>query len=170
MIFNWLKGEGPASKKTKRAEEGETPPGLSRHPDGQVENAVALAAGLEMKEAFYPGHAPIDAYGNGGFRFGSLSHQGALLFLPSGIHRWDVVDPGALALADFGKVRKEAGDIELLLIGTGEAFGLLDQTISDALKAEGIKIDIMDTGAAVRTLNILLSDGRAVAAALLPVE
>ena len=39
--------------------------------------------------AFYPGRAPIDAYGNGGFRFAEMSHRGSLLCLPSGIYGWD---------------------------------------------------------------------------------
>ena len=39
---------------------------------------------------FVPGRAPIDAYGNGGFRFADMSHRGSILALPSGIKagRW----------------------------------------------------------------------------------
>ena len=33
-------------------------------------------------KSFYPGRAPIDAYGNGGFRFAGMSHRGSLLILP----------------------------------------------------------------------------------------
>ena len=40
--------------------------------------------------AHYPQRAPIDAYGNGGFRFAGMSHRGSVLFLPSGIYAWDV--------------------------------------------------------------------------------
>jgi len=37
-------------------------------------------------QRFYPALAPIEAYGNGGFRFAGMSHRGSLLILPSGIY------------------------------------------------------------------------------------
>ena len=43
-------------------------------------------AGIEMREAHFPGRAPIDAYGNGGFRFADMSHRGSILCLPSGVY------------------------------------------------------------------------------------
>lgn len=46
-------------------------------------------AGIVVRAAHYPGRAPIDAYGNGGFRFAGMSHRGSLLCLPSGIYGWD---------------------------------------------------------------------------------
>nr|WP_096176487.1 MTH938/NDUFAF3 family protein [Cohaesibacter sp. ES.047] len=127
-----------------------------------------MAAGLEMTEVFYPGHDPIDYYGDGGFRFGTMSHQGALLFLPSGIRRWDVEETPTLQ--SLAALMKEKDEIEILLIGTGKTLTPPDPALCSAIRAEGIKLDIMDTGAAVRTLNILLSEDRAVAAALLPVD
>ena len=39
--------------------------------------------------AHYPARAPIDAYGNGGFRFADMSHKGSLIIVPSGIYAWD---------------------------------------------------------------------------------
>jgi uncharacterized protein len=131
---------------------------------------VASISGLEMADAYYPRHDPIDFYGNGGFRFGSMSHQGAILFLPSGIHRWDVETVATLAPGHFLKLQREATDIELLLIGTGLRLTPIDRSLTDSLRRAGVKVDIMDTGAAVRTLNILLSEDRSVAAALFPVD
>lgn len=43
-----------------------------------------MAKGIEIREAHFPGRAPIDAYGNGGFRFAEMSHRGSILCLPSG--------------------------------------------------------------------------------------
>ena len=74
---------------------------------------------LFRSSAFYPSRAPIDAYGNGGFRFAGMSHQGSLLVLPSGMHRWDVTDLASLKPSDFDAVFKEASDIDFLLLGTG---------------------------------------------------
>ncbi|WP_316862788.1 MTH938/NDUFAF3 family protein [uncultured Cohaesibacter sp.] len=134
-----------------------------------MENAVALASGVDITDAHYPGRDPIDYYGNGGFRFSNMSHRGALLVIPSGIHRWDVDDWTRLDPESFSKIFAEKDDIEILLIGTGNDPLPLDPSIADALRKAEISFDIMTTGAAVRTLNILLSEDRAVAAALLPV-
>ena len=51
---------------------------------------TARDSGLVLSEARYPGSAPIDAYGNGGFRFADMSHRGSILLLPSGIQAWSV--------------------------------------------------------------------------------
>ena len=78
-------------------------------------------AGMRMREAHFPDRAPIDAYGDGGFRFADMSHRGSLLCLPSGIYGWSVSGADELVIANFAKVFEEAGDIEILLVGCGEA-------------------------------------------------
>ncbi len=172
MVFKWLKGnkDKPEPNQIARAGQGDTPPGVATQGDGKIENAVALAAGIEMVDAFYPGRDPIDYYGDGGFRFGDMSHQGALMFLPSGTRRWDLPDGDPFVSESFAKVLTEKDDIEILLIGTGAQIKPLDPALAGHLRGEGLKLDVMDTGAAVRTLNILLSEDRAVAAVLLPVD
>ncbi len=127
-------------------------------------------AGIFIREAHYPGRAPIEAYGNGGFRFADMSHRGSLLCLPSGIHGWQPADPATLALADFDRVLAEAGSIEILLIGTGKDIRPLPGPLRAALKEVRIAADPMSTGAAVRTYNVLLAEDRAVAAALVAVD
>ena len=49
-----------------------------------------MAKGIEIRAAHFPGRAPIEAYGNGGFRFADMSHRGSLLCLPDGIWAWPV--------------------------------------------------------------------------------
>ena len=127
-------------------------------------------AGIIIREAHYPGRAPISAYGNGGFRFADMSHRGSLLCLPSGIYGWQPADPSALTEADFEKVLAEAADIEILLVGTGKDIRRLPAALRDALKGAGIAADAMSTGAAVRTYNVLLAEDRAVAAAFVAVD
>ena len=127
-------------------------------------------AGIIIREAHYPGRAPISAYGNGGFRFADMSHRGSLLCLPSGIYGWQPADPSALTSADFEKVLAEAADIEILLAGTGKDIRRLPAALRDALKGAGIATDAMSTGAAVRTYNVLLAEDRAVAAAFVAVD
>ena len=129
-----------------------------------------MAGGIEIRPAHFPGRAPIDAYGNGGFRFADMSHRGSLLLLPSGIYGWEPVDAKELSVGHFEKVLSEAQDIEVLLIGTGDGMRVLPKELRAAFKEAGISIDPMSTGAAVRTYNIMLSESRAVAAALIAVE
>ncbi|KJF74713.1 Mth938-like domain-containing protein [Agrobacterium arsenijevicii] len=129
-----------------------------------------MAGGIEIRPAHFPGRAPIDAYGNGGFRFADMSHRGSLLCLPSGIHGWSPVDVKEFTLAHFDKVLADAQDIEVLLIGTGDGMRVLPKELREAFRAAGISVDPMSTGAAVRTYNIMLSESRAVAAALIAVE
>lgn len=125
-------------------------------------------AGIVVRAAHYPGRAPVDSYGNGGFRFVGMSHRGSLLCLPSGIYGWDPgerIDREALT-----RVFDEADGIEVLLIGTGQDMLPLDPELSAALRERGIVSEAMSTGAAVRTFNVLLAEDRAVAAALVAVD
>ncbi|ESZ10820.1 MULTISPECIES: Mth938-like domain-containing protein [unclassified Mesorhizobium] len=129
-----------------------------------------MTKGIVIREAHFPGRAPIEAYGNGGFRFADMSHRGSLLCLPSGIYGWEPADPLALTAADFAKLLNEADQVEILLVGAGKDLRPLPAALRAVLKAAGIAADPMSTGAAVRTYNVLLAENRAVAAALIAVE
>ena len=115
----------------------------------------------------YPGRAPIDAYGNGGFRFAGMSHRGSLLCLPSGIYAWDPPEP--VDTASLGRVLAGGEAIGLLLLGTGAALKLPEADVRRAFEQAHIALEAMDTGAACRTYNILLGEKRAVGAALMAV-
>jgi len=127
-------------------------------------------AGIVIREAHFPGRAPIEAYGNGGFRFADMSHRGSLLCLPSGIYGWEPADPLALVAEDFARVLAEAAEIQILLVGTGSELRPLPKALRAALREQNISADPMSTGAAVRTYNVLLAEDRAVAAALIAVD
>jgi uncharacterized protein len=129
-----------------------------------------MSGGIEIREAHFPGRAPIDAYGNGGFRFAEMSHRGSILCLPSGIHGWEPADAERLVPADFEAVIAGGEDIEILLVGTGMDLKPLPAAIRAALREKGISADPMSTGAAVRTYNVLLAEDRPVAAALVAVD
>lgn len=124
---------------------------------------------MELRKAHFPGSSPIDAYGNGGFRFADMSHRGSLLFLPSGIHGWDATADSELTVDLFAPVLAETDKIEVLLIGTGKEMRFIPPALRTALREKGIVCDPMNTGAAVRTYNILLAESRAVAAALIAI-
>lgn len=129
-----------------------------------------MKKGIVIREQHFPGKAPIDAYGNGGFRFADMSHRGSILCLPSGIHGWSAEEGSALTISDFAKVIAEAAEIEVLLVGTGNEMHILPKDVRTALREAGVAVDVMSTGAAVRTYNILLGEDRAAAVALIAVE
>lgn len=129
-----------------------------------------MAGGIVIREAHFPGRVPLEAYGNGGFRFADMSHRGSVLCLPSGIYGWEPADPAALSAADFTRVIGEAAKIQILLVGTGRELRPLPRDLRAALREAGITADPMSTGAAVRTYNVLLAEDRAVAAALIAVD
>ncbi|TMJ44115.1 MAG: hypothetical protein E6G89_00335 [Alphaproteobacteria bacterium] len=124
----------------------------------------------EVSERFLPERALIDSYGNGGFRFAGMSHQGSLLILADGMHAWR---PGRFAdvgLADFATVLSAGKQPAFLLFGTGATMHLPSPHLMQAFAEAGTALEAMTTGAAVRTYNILLAEKRDVAAALLAVE
>ena len=123
-----------------------------------------------IRDAHYPGRAPITAYGNGGFRFANMSHRGSLLCLPSGIHGWDAPASGVPDAASLAPVFAESDAIEILLVGTGKELVPLPAEVKARCRAVKIVAEPMSTGAAVRTFNVLLAEGRAVAAALVAVD
>ncbi len=117
-----------------------------------------------------PTPAPIESYGNGGFRFGGMSHRGSLLCLPSGMWAWEAAAPADIDEARLARVFADAARIDLLLIGTGKALVPLAPALRWRLRDHAVSAEPMSTGDALRTWNILLGEGRRVAAALLAVE
>jgi uncharacterized protein len=118
-------------------------------------------------DAHYPGIAPIDAYGNGGFRFAGMSHRGSILCLPSGIYAWEPADPLDVASLEAALAEKDA--MRVLILGTGPRQVFPASDVRRAFVEAGLALEPMDTGAACRTYNVLLSEGRSVGAALVAV-
>jgi uncharacterized protein len=120
--------------------------------------------------AHYPARAPIDAYGNGGFRFADMSHKGSLIIVPSGIYAWDAeglddVTPGACAV--FVREMTPPG---VVLLGTGLRHLFPPEPVRRLFADARLGLEVMTTGAACRTYNVLLAEGRDVGAALLAVD
>ena len=116
-----------------------------------------------------PRSAPIDAYGNGGFRFADMSHRGSLLCLPDSIWAWPVTTPAEINRDTLARVFAMANVIDTLLIGTGTTVWLPPNALREAFRAVHVGIDAMLTGPALRTYNIMIGERRRVAAALIAV-
>ncbi|PKP73372.1 MAG: hypothetical protein CVT84_13865 [Alphaproteobacteria bacterium HGW-Alphaproteobacteria-6] len=110
-----------------------------------------------------PGRAPaIDGYGPGFFRIGGRVMRGAVIVTETGAGPW-------AGLADAAPLIALAGRIDVLLIGTGATITHLPAGLRNAIEAAGIGLEAMDSAAAARGYNLLLAEGRRVAAALIPV-
>ena len=124
----------------------------------------------EKGEGFLAGSHSVDGYGNGGFRFGGMSHKGSIILTSQGVHAWPVQQPREMTAGTLGPILDAPrGSIELLLIGTGLNLVPIPPDLRERLKKIGIRCEVMATGAAARTYNILLGERRLVAAALLAV-
>lgn len=119
---------------------------------------------------FVPGQYGIDAYGSGGFKFAGMSHRGSVLALPTGIHAFAATTAAEITVATLAPLLDlPRGQVELLLVGTGTDLIPLPEALRVCLREAGIRSDPMATGAAARTYNVLLGEGRRVAAALVAV-
>ena len=112
----------------------------------------------------------IDAYGGGGFRLAGERHDGSVLILNDEPRSWCVAAMSELTLADLAPVLDAgAADVEFVLLDTGARNALPPREIRDGLRAAGIGLEFMDTPAAARLYNLLTSEGRRLAAALIAV-
>lgn len=111
----------------------------------------------------------IHSYGSGGFVVGDKSFKGSMLIIPNGVYSWNVTDINNLKISDFSELIDEKQDIEILLLGTGVKMQFVDDEIIKQLKRNKIVVDMMDSGAACRTYNVLLSEERKVAAAIIAI-
>ncbi len=118
----------------------------------------------------FPSPAPIEAYGSGGFRFADMSHRGSLLCLPDGIWAWDVTAPDEIDTASLARMIAQAERIDTLIVGTGINVWIAPPALRAALRERKVVLDTMLTGPAIRTYNVMMGEGRRVAAALVAVS
>jgi uncharacterized protein len=112
----------------------------------------------------------LDAWGGGGFRVSGLWRPGSLLILDDVPADWPPRAIAALAAEDFAGVIAAGPAIsEFVLLGTGAAQALPPRAVRDAIKAAGLGLEFMSSEAAARTHNVLASEGRRFATALIAV-
>ncbi|MET0970382.1 MAG: Mth938-like domain-containing protein [Tardiphaga sp.] len=116
-----------------------------------------------------PRAAAIEAYGQGGFRFDTMSHQGSLLCLPDAVWAWPVTRPQEIDRISLRRVLESAAGIDTLIVGTGLDVWIMPRDLRETLRNVMVVADVMQTGPAIRTYNIMMGEGRRVAAALIAV-
>jgi uncharacterized protein len=128
-----------------------------------------MALGGRADAPHVPRPAPIDAYGDGGFRFAGMSHRGSLLCFPDGIWAWPVNDVTELNEGALRAAFDRADGLDFFLIGAGRDPWALPEDLRQKFREFSLSVDAMATGAAVRTYNILLAENRRVGAGLIAI-
>jgi uncharacterized protein len=117
---------------------------------------------MRLNEIRYDGTRPVDGYGPGFFRIGGEVWQGAVMVLPSGVAAWG-------GYADTDALIATADAVDVVFVGTGAEVAHVPAAFRAALEAAGMGVEAMASPAACRTYNVLLSEGRRIALAVLPV-
>jgi uncharacterized protein len=116
------------------------------------------------------GRQLIESYGGGGFRVAGLRHSGSVMIFPRETLAWPVANAAEISLATLRPVLTQADRTRILIVGCGRNFAPRPVDLHSELRAEGINLEWMGTGAACRTYNVLLLENREVAAALIAVD
>ncbi|MFD3190725.1 Mth938-like domain-containing protein [Sedimentitalea sp. HM32M-2] len=117
---------------------------------------------MRLNEVSYTDAQPVEGYGPGFFRIGGQIHYGAVLSGPAGTGRWGGYE-------DVAALLQLADRVDVVFVGTGAEISHLPSVFRAALEEAGMGVEVMNSPAACRTYNVLLSEGRRVALALLPV-
>ena len=116
-----------------------------------------------------PRQALIDAHGGGGFRFAGMSHRGSLLCLPDGIWAWPVASPAELTGEALALVFARGEALDFFILGTGASSWIMPEPLRAQFRLLHISVDLMTTGPAVRTYNVMFLESRRVGAGLIAI-
>ena len=117
------------------------------------------------------GRQLVESYGDGRFRIGGRVFDGSVIVFSDRTLAWPVGEASAATVESLAEVAAagQDGTVDLLLIGCGQRTALIPGAVRQSLRDSGVVTEVMDTGAACRTYNVLAAEGRRVAAALIAV-
>lgn len=125
-----------------------------------------------------PRRQVIESYGDGRFRISGTVHEGSVLVFPDRTLDWAVGSLAGLGADElFDRLAPLVGACgdpgaagpTILLVGCGPRAVPIPPQVSARLRAAGLVVEAMDTGAACRTYNVLVTEDRLVVAALVAV-
>lgn len=117
---------------------------------------------MRLNEVEFGDAAPVEGYGPGFFRIGGQVIQGSVITGPLGTMAWG-------GYKDTSVLFGLAKHIDVLFLGTGAEVAHPPSDLRQVLEEVGIGLEVMSSPSAARTYNVLLSEGRRIALALLPV-
>lgn len=110
----------------------------------------------------------IQGYADGGFRVSGQVFDKPIVVFQDKTFEWGASnDVKSLSQDDFSLLFDALDSVDVVLLGTGKTLVFPDPKLKNSLKEKGLHVEVMDTGAACRTFNVLVAEGRRVAAALL---
>ncbi|MAM33667.1 MAG: hypothetical protein CMH28_01185 [Micavibrio sp.] len=110
----------------------------------------------------------IQSYSETGFKISGKVYNSSVIVFPTRIVEWA---PSPLAEIKQNDLDIQGlRDLDVILLGTGKAMSFPPPAFRKAMKEEGVQLEAMDTGAACRTYNVLMAEGRRVAAALYKIQ
>ena len=111
----------------------------------------------------------IRSYGAGHFLIGQREWRSPVLVTPTVTTVWNVTRAEDLSLDTLAPLKEAPTPTELLVLGCGPRAIFVNPDLRAAIKGAGMALEVVDTGSACRIYNVLLAEGRRVAAALIPV-
>ena len=144
---------------------------------------------MKLHDDVNPSLNTVTSYGEGHIHINETRFESAITFGPEGeVYVWPAHDaadistellmqacglskaahdPMAFLDAGDGEVALDPNRPEVLLVGTGRTQVMLPMSTLAPLMRAGVGVECMSTGAAARTYNILMAEGRRVIAALI---
>ncbi len=123
---------------------------------------------MEITEIKGSGKPFVTAYGPGSFSFGDRVLSGPVMVTPDTIRGFDQPDLNRLKPENLARLLPFLQTMDIVLVGTGGAASTLPDDVRIWAIDQGLSLDIMDSGAAARTFNVLLAEERRVGAVLFP--
>ena len=109
----------------------------------------------------------IQNYSSSGFKISGKSYATSLIIFPDKVVEWSPPKLSDLQPESFdADALGDLQECDVILLGTGERMSFPPAEFRKQAKENGLHIESMDTGAACRTYNVLMAEGRRVAAAL----
>jgi len=123
---------------------------------------------MDITRAATAGRLLVQTYGAGGFKVAGARRQGSILLFPDRILPWPVAAMADVTADSLRPVTDADPPVEVLIIGCGARHDRLAPSLREALG--NVAVDVMATGPACRTYNVLASEDRRVAAALIAID
>lgn len=117
---------------------------------------------MNLTEVEFDDARPFDGYGPGFFRIAGQVVEGALVLHPGGRLAWG-------GFPDADTLKALAAQVDVIFVGTGSEISHVPGDLRAAVEELGVGLEVMNTPAACRTYNVLIGEGRRVAAAVLPI-
>ena len=116
------------------------------------------------------GRQLIESYGDGAFKISGVVYNAPVIVFPESCFSPDYFEADESNFRLLREVFQTSYSPSVLLFGTGKNTRLIPELEKEFVRQQNCVLDIMNTGAACRTFNVLCAEDRRVAAVLFPVD